>query len=126
MTAGRVAAVLGVLASIATILTFVISLESKPSPQPQPQPQPIISVSSANTTGPPNVVSSNQVGSTYPASTENSFLSTCSQNSGLSTSHCQCDLNWMEANYPYSLYSAEYGSDTQSAVDEAEAYANCP
>jgi hypothetical protein len=131
MTGGRVAAMLAVLASIATILGFVISLESKSSTTPQPGP--ITAVSSANPTVSPNqVVSSNQVsspnptGSAYPASAENSFLSTCYQNAGLSTSHCRCDLNWFEANYPYSYYSGLYGADPQSAVDQAEAYANCP
>jgi len=133
MTGGRVVVMLSVLASIATILGFLINLGSSSSTTPQPQPQPTTAVSSANPTGSPNpVVTSNQVsppnptGSAYPASAENNFLSTCQQNAGLSTPHCRCDLNWLEANYPYSLYSASYGTDSQSAVNEAEAYANCP
>ena len=115
MTGGRVVVMLSVLASIATILGFLINLGSSSSTPPQPQPDPITAVSSAGPTG-----------SAYPASAENNFLSTCQQNAGLSTSHCQCDLTWLEANYPYSLYSALYGADSQSAVNEAEAYANCP
>jgi hypothetical protein len=133
MTGGRVVTMLAVLASIATILGFLISLGSKSSTTSQPQPGPNTAVSSANPIGSPTqVVSSNQTspanptGSAYPASAKNNFLSTCSQNAGLSTSHCQCDLNWLESNYPYSYYSALYGADPQSAVNQAEAYANCP
>ena len=127
MTGGRVAAMLAILASIATILGFLITLGTKSSTTSEPQPGPISTVSPANPTGSPTqVVSSNSVSSAYPASAENNFLSTCYQNAGLSTSHCQCDLNWLEANYPYSLYSGLYGADSQSAVDQAEAYANCP
>ena len=136
MTGGRVATMLAVLASIATILGFLISFESKSSSTSQPQPGPNTAVSSANPIGSPTqVVSSNQTspanptGSAYPASAENNFLSACpqsSQNPGLSPSHCRCDLSWLEANYPYSYYSVLYGADPQSAVNQAEAYANCP
>lgn len=55
---------------------------------------------------------------TYPAATEQDFLSTCS----LSTSQCKCALSWLEHNYSYDRvvalddYATAHGLP-QAAVD---------
>jgi hypothetical protein len=133
MTGGRLAATLAVLASIATILGFLISLGNQSSTTSQPQPSPITTVNSANPVSPVNQVTSsnpvgptNPTGSAYPASAENNFLNTCEQYTGLPVSHCQCDLSWVEANYSYTSYSASFGAAPQPAVEEAENNATCP
>jgi hypothetical protein len=126
MTGGRVAATLAVLASIATILGFVITLGNKSSPTPQPQP----SVTTTVTTPQPSLIttttSPTPTGLAYPASAQNNFLSACEQYTGLPAPHCQCDLSWVEANYSYSAYSASFGADPQPVVEEAENNATCP
>jgi hypothetical protein len=60
-------------------------------------------------------------GSMYPASAENSILGDCEQNGGEPASFCQCNLGWLEANIPYSMFV----QDPATFERQADAYASC-
>ena len=59
--------------------------------------------------------------SVYPADAQNSIVSDCAQNNGESASYCQCNLNWLEANIPYSMFAQAPATFEQ----QADAYASC-
>jgi hypothetical protein len=101
---------LGVLASIATILTF---LNSSSASQPQPQNSPISSVSTTGTASP--------IGPAYPPSAQDDIVSECVQNTGAPASYCKCNVGWLEANIPYSMFV----QDPATFEREADGYASC-
>jgi hypothetical protein len=72
--------------------------------------------SSAPSPGPTSPVSS-----VYPASAQNSIVSDCEQNNGEPASYCQCNLSWLEANIPYSMFAQAPATFEQ----QADAYASC-
>jgi hypothetical protein len=109
MTGKTIAAMLAVLASIATILGFVLTVAHGSSSP----------ASSQITT----VTSSSPASMAYPSSAEQSFLATCESYTGLPISHCQCDLSWAEANYPYPTSSPAM---EMALVQQAENNAPCP
>lgn len=57
----------------------------------------------------------------YPASAQNSILSDCEQNYGAPATYCQCNLSWLEANIPYSMFVQEPATFEQ----QADSYASC-
>jgi hypothetical protein len=60
-------------------------------------------------------------GSGYPASAQNSILSNCEQSFGAAASYCQCNLSWLEANIPYSMFA----QDPATFEQQADSYASC-
>jgi hypothetical protein len=48
-------------------------------------------------------------------------VSDCEQNNGEPASYCQCNLNWLEANIPYSMFAQTPVTFEQ----QADAYASC-
>jgi hypothetical protein len=42
-------------------------------------------------------------------------VSDCEQNNGEPTSYCQCSLNWLEANIPYSMFAQAPATFEQQA-----------
>jgi hypothetical protein len=59
--------------------------------------------------------------SSYPASAQNTILSDCEQNYGAPTSYCQCNLSWLKANIPYSMFV----QDPATFEQQADSYASC-
>jgi hypothetical protein len=57
----------------------------------------------------------------YPADAQNSIVSDCEQNNGEPASYCQCNLSWLEANIPYSMFAQAPATFEQ----QADAYASC-
>ena len=57
----------------------------------------------------------------YPASAQNAIVSDCEQSYGAPASYCQCNLSWLEANVPYSLFAQTPATFEQ----QADAYASC-
>ena len=57
----------------------------------------------------------------YPASAQNAIVSDCEQNNGEPASYCQCNLNWLETNIPYSMFTQAPAAFEQ----QADAYASC-
>ena len=57
----------------------------------------------------------------YRASAQSNIVSDCEQNNGEPTSYCQCSLNWLEANIPYSMFAQAPATFEQ----QADAYASC-
>ncbi len=57
----------------------------------------------------------------YPSSTQNSILSDCEQTYGAPASYCQCNLNWLEANIPFSMFT----QDPATFEQQADGYASC-
>jgi hypothetical protein len=110
-----IVATLGVLASIATILGFVFTF-AQGTNSTTSNPVLLLPSSSPVVTAPPP-------GTAYPPSAEQSFLATCQSYTGLPISHCQCDLSWAEANYPYSTSSPAM---ELILVEQAENNALCP
>jgi hypothetical protein len=110
-----IAATLGVLASIATILGFLLTVEQGTNSTTSSLITPVTSASPVTT--PP------QSSTAYPPSAEQSFLTTCQSYTGLPLPHCQCDLTWAEANYPYSTSSPAM---ELVLVEQAENNALCP
>ena len=55
------------------------------------------------------------------SSAQNSIMSDCEQNNGEPASYCQCDLSWLEANIPYSMFVQAPATFEQ----QADAYASC-
>jgi len=102
---------LGVLASIATILTFLSS--NSPS---QPQASQNSPISSVSTTGP-----ASPIGPAYPPSAQNDIVSECEQSTGAPPSSCQCNVDWLEANVPYSTFVQSPATFEQ----QADGYASC-
>jgi hypothetical protein len=127
---GRVAATLAVLASIATILTFLLTVGQSSSTTSQHLQNPASPVSSASPVGSAGPAAPvNTTGSMNPANGKSSFVSACEQETGMSVSHCQCDLSWLEANDPNassSSYWTVVAADPQTFVNDAEENANCP
>ena len=115
MTGKTIAALLAVLASVATILGFVLTVAHGSS---SPASSQITTVTSSNP-----ATSSSPASTAYPASAEQGFLATCENYTGLPISHCQCDLNWVEANYPYPTSSPAM---EEVLVQQAENNAPCP
>ena len=115
MSGKSIAATLAVLASIATILGFLLTVGQGTSPPPPSPPSPVTFTSPMST--PP------QSSPAYPSSAEQSFLATCENYTGLAISHCQCDLTWVEANYTYSTPSPAM---ELTLVEQAENNALCP
>ena len=59
--------------------------------------------------------------SVYPASAQTSIVSDCEQNNGEPALYCQCNLSWLEANIPYSMFAQTPATFEQ----QADAYASC-
>ena len=59
--------------------------------------------------------------SVYPADAQTSIINDCEQNNGEPASYCQCNLNWLEANIPYSMFAQTPATFEQ----QADAYASC-
>jgi hypothetical protein len=116
---------LGVIASIATILSFLLALGNHPG-HPHPG-QTYPAVSSYSPSPPPSTVvpstasSTPAVLSTYPASAQNSILSECEAANAAPASYCQCNVSWVEANVPYSMFV----QDPAMWEQEADGYATC-
>jgi len=51
----------------------------------------------------------------YRASAQSNIVSDCEQNNGEPTSYCQCSLNWLEANIPYSMFAQAPATFEQQA-----------
>lgn len=131
MAGKTLAGMLAVLASIATILTFVFTVMNKPSTTPQHTP-----TVAANSSGPAS--SSSPVGSSGPASSSgqaglvNSYMTNCEQNVG-TLSVCRCTLNWFEAHDSYSQFLQDFAALKQFEQNQAaepsqhvtEAYLAC-
>ena len=116
---------LGALASLVTIVSFVTAHNGTPAPGPTFNPsQSSAGYSPAPTTSIQLITTSSEstVSSQYSDSAQSAVLSYCQQNYGGSVSYCQCDLNWLEANVPYSLFE----TDPTGWVGKADAYASCP
>jgi hypothetical protein len=60
-------------------------------------------------------------GSGYPASAQSSIMSNCEQSYGAPASYCQCNLSWLEANIPYSMFV----QDPATFEQQADSYASC-
>jgi hypothetical protein len=116
-----IVATLGVLASIATILGFVFTV-AQGTNSTTSNPVLLLPSSSPIVTAPPPDTAYPS-GTAYPPSAEQNFLATCQSYTGLPISHCQCDLSWVEANYPYSTSSPAM---ELILVEQAENNALCP
>ena len=57
----------------------------------------------------------------YPASAQNTIVSDCQQSYGTPASYCQCNLNWLQANIPYSTFA----QDPATFEQQADSYASC-
>ncbi len=57
----------------------------------------------------------------YPASAQNTILSNCEQSYGAPASYCQCNLSWLEASIPYSMFA----QDPATFEQQADSYASC-
>ena len=93
-----------VLAITALTLAGSFGVAACHSGSPAPSPSPTSTTSSV-----------------YPASAQNSIVSDCEQNNGEPTSYCQCNLSWLEANIPYSMFVQAPATFEQ----QADAYASC-
>ncbi len=111
---------LGAIASLVTIVSFLTGHSNLPPPPNPGQTSPASSVSSTGPALPTGPAS--PTGSAYPVSAQNSVLSNCEQNYGEPPSYCQCDLNWLEANYSYSTFV----QDPATFEQQADSYASCP
>jgi len=131
-----VAATLGVLASIATIVTFVMTVGHSGRSTPQ---GPTYSASSAlpdGSTAPADLPSpSGSVypgGSAYTVGAENIYMSNCEQQN--SPGLCQCTLKWYETNVPYPKFVQDMATEQQFELnqvanppdDEVKALLACP
>jgi hypothetical protein len=58
-------------------------------------------------------------GSGYPGSAQNNILSNCEQSYGAPASYCQCNLSWLEANIPYSMFVQDPATFEQQADSDA-------
>jgi hypothetical protein len=115
---------LGALASLVTIVSFVTAHGGTPASGPADNPSQNPAGYSPAPTAPaqPATTSSDStVSSQYPASAQSAVVSYCQQNYGGSVPYCQCDLNWLEANVPYSMYE----TDPTGWAGKADAYASC-
>ena len=65
----------------------------------------------------PNPASTSNSG--YPTSAQNSILADCEQTYGAPTSYCQCNLNWLEANIPYTMFTQDPATFEQQADSDA-------
>ncbi len=52
---------------------------------------------------------------------QNTIVSDCEQNNGEPASFCQCNLGWLEANIPYSMFA----QDPATFEQQADSYASC-
>ena len=133
-----VAATLGVLASIATIVTFVMTVGHSSSSTPPPGPTssafttlPAGSTAPANPTSPGGPVYPG--GSVYTASATNIYMSHCEQTFATTSVFCQCTWNWYEANVPYPKFVQDMAVEQQfeqsqtdnPPYDEAKAVLAC-
>ena len=55
----------------------------------------------------------------YPASAQNTVVSDCEQSYGAPASYCQCNLSWLEANIPYSMFVQDPATFEQQADSNA-------
>ena len=99
-----------VLAIAALGLAGFFSVAACGGGSPTPPPSP---TSPASPTSPD--------ASVYPASAQNSILINCGQNTGAPASYCQCNLSWLEANVPYSVFV----QDPATFEQQADSYASC-
>jgi hypothetical protein len=137
MAGKTLAGMLAVLASIATILTFIFTIMNRPSTTPQHTPT--IAANSSSTvgsSGPAN--SSSAAGSSGPANSSgqaslvNSYMTNCEQNVG-TVSVCRCTLKWFEAHDSYSqflhdfaaLKQFEQNQTAEPSQNVTEAYLAC-
>jgi hypothetical protein len=86
---GRAGAILGTMASIATILTLFITLGQ----------------SSSSSTTPPSTPSTTQAA--FPANVDKNYLSSCEQSSNGNATFCQCTLNWFQTNVTLTQFLAD-------------------
>lgn len=105
-------------ASLVTIVSFLTG-PAGPPPTPTPTSSPTYQVTPIPTFSPTG--SGSPAGTAYPASAQNSIIGYCEQNLGEPLSYCQCDLSWLKANIPYSLFV----TNPTTFVQEADAYASC-
>jgi hypothetical protein len=55
----------------------------------------------------------------YPSSAQNTIVSDCQQSYGAPVSYCQCNLSWLEANIPYSMFAQDPATYEQQADSDA-------
>jgi hypothetical protein len=55
----------------------------------------------------------------YPASAQTTVVSDCEQSYGAPASYCQCNLNWLQANIPYSMFVQDPATYEQQADSDA-------
>ena len=108
MAGKTLAGMLAVLASVATILTFIFTIMNRPSTTPQHNPTIAANSSSpANSSNP--ATSSNPANSSGQVGLANSYITNCEQNVG-TMSVCRCTLNWFEAHDSYSQFLRDFAA----------------
>jgi hypothetical protein len=55
----------------------------------------------------------------YSASAQNTIVSDCEQSYGAPASYCECNLSWLEANIPYSMFVQDPATFEQQADSDA-------
>jgi hypothetical protein len=96
---------LGALASLVTIVSFFTAHNGTPAPGPTSSPSPNPAGYSAGTTTPAPVATTS---SQYPTSAQRAIVNDFLQGSpGLPVSIAQCELNWLEANVPYTTFEQD-------------------
>jgi hypothetical protein len=93
----RIGIILGIAASIATILGFLFGGSSPPTP-----PSPPVGSGSAAIGG--------SLPSPYPAQVQQQWLNDCEQRNNTSVSFCQCELSYFEQHASYQVFEQEYGN----------------
>jgi hypothetical protein len=110
--------ILGAAASLATIATFLTThTPSPPNPTP-PAVSPFPTHPAADSATPAPATTA---GSAYPASAQSQIVSECEASQGAPASYCQCNVTWLQANVPYSMFRQAPATFEQ----EADGSASC-
>ena len=119
--------ILGAAASLATIATFLTAhTHSPPNPTPPAvSPFPTQSAAGSATPAPTTpatpATTAGSAGSAYPASAQAQIVSECEASQGAPASYCQCNVTWLQANVPYSMFRQAPATFEQ----EADGSASC-
>ena len=118
--------ILGAAASLATIATFLTTHTPSP-PNPTPPAVSPFPTQSAGDSATPAPASSappspaTTAGPAYPASAQAQIVSECAASQGAPASYCQCNVTWLQANVPYSMFRQAPATFEQ----EADGSASC-
>jgi hypothetical protein len=115
--------ILGAAASLATIATFLTAhTHSPPNPTPPAvSPFPTQPAGSATPAPATPATTATTAGSAYPASAQAQIVSECEASQGAPASYCQCNVTWLQANVPYSMFRQTPATFEQ----EADGSASC-